>query len=317
MSNNARKQSDRFPADSLLILAALTFSAVYYYGVRAFAVIAAAALIVVFAGGIVSKISKRSFRETLLPDLVLGLIVGLMLPAQASFGLVLTASLFAALICRAVFGGEHSEPAPPAAAAYLFVFYAFGDGILLVPPVFSELPVKSAVYPETLAPTFFSDILNYGVTTAGIPDLLFGRLPFYSGGGCIILLIIAAVFFVLRRDISFLSLIITEAVFAVFALFVFGLGIKSTLFCAAALLFPVIFIIMPPARRFVSPDAKILYGIFAGAALSAFVLWSKSEAGGFFTAVLISPFAVYFSENEFSFSKLLPAKFRSLKLQKL
>jgi hypothetical protein len=317
MSRTSDKQGDRFFTDSLLISAGLTFAAVYYYGWRAFAVILTAVITVVLSGGIVLKIAKKGFGDKLLPDTVLGLTVGLILPAQASFTLILTASLFASLVCRAVFGGEKSEPIPPAAAAYLFIFYAFGSDILLAPPVFSQLPLRWAVYPETLAPTFFSDILSYGVTTAGFPDLLFGRLPFYPGGGCVLLLLIAAVFFSARHDISFVSLIITEAVFAAFALFVFDLGIKSTLFCAAALLFPTVFVIMPPTRRFLSLHGKIFYGILAGAALTAFVLLSKSAAGGFFAAVIVSPFAVYFSGNDFSFTQFLPAKFRYVKLKKL
>jgi hypothetical protein len=310
-----KKANDSFNTDSLLVLAGLTFAAVYYYGVRAFAVIAVCVLIVVFSGFVVSKISKTRYKP--LPDMVLGLTVGLALPAQASFTLVLSVSLIAALVCRAVFGGENAEPFSPAAAAYLFVFFAFGDGILQAPPVFSNLPLEAAVYPETLMPTFFSDILSYGVTTASVPDLLFGRLPFYLGGGCVFLLLIAAVFFAVRRDISFISIIITEAVFAVFAFFVFDLGVKSTLFIAAALLFPVVLIMMPPSRRFASIDAKIAYGLLSGIALSAFVLWSKSAAGGFFAAVVTAPFAVYFTDNEFSFSQFLPAKFRYVKLQKL
>jgi electron transport complex protein RnfD len=317
MSKQIGKQNERFFTDSLLILAGLTFSAVYYYGLRAFAVIAASVFAVVISGGIVSKISKKSFGESFLPDMVLGLTIGLMLPVQASAPLVLTVSLFAALVCRAVFGGELAEPVSPAAAAYVFVFFAFGDGILQAPPVFSELPLKTAVYPETLEPTFFSDILNYGVTTAGVPDLIFGRLPFYLGGGCIIILLIAAVFFTVRRDISFTSLIITEAVFALFALTVFDFSLRSTLFCGAALLFPTLFMIMPPTRRFLSFHGKILYAVLAGIAISVFVLWTRTAAGGFFAAVIISPFAVYFTDNDFSFMQFLPEKFRYVKLEKL
>jgi electron transport complex protein RnfD len=317
MSKKTGKHSEKFLTDSLLILTGLMFVAVYYYGGRAFAIIALAVFSAVISGAVIAKISGKPFFSNALPDLVSGLIVGLMFPAQTPYTTVIIAALFASLICRALFGGFLTEPASPSAVSYLFIYYTFGSAVFLCPPIFESLPLSSEIYPETLSPSFFSDILSNGVTDAPVTDLLFGRLPFYLGGGAVIILLIAVIFFSLRRDISFTSLFLSLGIFSGIALLSGQLGVKSTLFAASALLFPVIFCIMPPTRRFHTFHAKILYGIAAGLVLSAFVIYAKSAAGGFFAAVLLSPLAVFLTDNDFSFTQFLPEKLRYVKLEKL
>jgi electron transport complex protein RnfD len=317
MSKKNDRIHDRFYTDNLLILIGLSAAALYYYGPRAGAVIAVAVATTVICGALTAKIAKKSLSGLAVPDIVSGMITGLMLPAQTSYLTVFIAALFASLVCRAVFGGFSTEPVSPSAVSYLFIYYAFGSGLLLCPPMFESLPLTPEIFPENLVPSYFTDILSYGVTEASGADLLFGRLPFYLGGGAVILLIIGLVFFASRRDVSLTSFIIAVLLFVIIALLTGDYSIKAAFFSAAALLFPLEFCIMPPTRFFKSPHGKILYGITAGLVLSAFVLYAKSPAGGFFAAVLLSPLAVFLSENDFSFMSFLPKKLRYVKLEKL
>jgi electron transport complex protein RnfD len=317
MSKKSHSHKDRFFTDNLLILAGISVIAYYYYGFRAIAVLAVAVLTSVIAGAVIAKISKKSISEAAIPDVVTGLITGLMLPAQTSYLTVFIAALFGALVCRAVFGGFANESVSPSAVSFLFIYYAFGGGLLLFPPITGELSLSSEIYPENLVPSYFADIISYGVTEASGADLLFGRLPFFLGGGAVILLIIGAVFFVTRRDISFFSLMISLFLFAAISLISGEFGVRATVYSVAALLFPTLFCIMPPTRKMKSFHGKILYGIITGLSLSMFVLYAKSPAAGFFTAVLVSPLSTYLEENEFTFMSFLPAKFRLLKLEKL
>jgi electron transport complex protein RnfD len=316
-TKKSEHHTERFFTDQLLILIGLSVAAIYYYGVRAGAVIAVSVLTAVICGALTAKLMKKPLSGLAVPDIVSGLITGLMLPAQTSFLTIFIAALFAALLCRAVFGGFANEFVSPSAVSYLFIYYAFGSGLLLSVPVFDKLPLTPVLYPENLAPSYFADILSYGVTEASVTDLLLGRLTFYLGGGVVILLIIGAVFFALRRDLSIISLSISLVLFAGIALLTGDYPVKSAVFCTAALLFPSLFCIMPFTRNIKTLDGKILYGIAAGLVLSAFVLYAKQTAGGFFAAVLLSPLALYLTENEFVFLSLLPKKLRFVKLEKL
>jgi Na+-translocating ferredoxin:NAD+ oxidoreductase RnfD subunit len=317
MPKKTRAKPEKYLTDSLLILAGLTFVAVYYYGARALMIIGIAVLTSVAAGAFVSKLSKKALFSGVSPDLVLGFVTGLMFPVSASYLIVFIAALFGSLICRAVFGGYKNEPVSPSAVSLLFVYYTFGAGIFLCPPIFGKLPLSAEVYPETLGQTYFADILQNGVTDASGIDLLFGRLPFYLGGGAALILIIAFIFFVLRRDISFVSAICTLAVFAALALLTGAFDVKGTLFMVSALLFPLIFCIMPFTGRFLTLHAKIFFGVAAGLVISAFVLLSKTPAAGFFAAVLLAPLSIYLEGNDFSFVQFLPKKLRYVKLEKL
>jgi Na+-translocating ferredoxin:NAD+ oxidoreductase RnfD subunit len=325
MSKKTLHRTDRFYTDSLLITAGLTVAAVYYYGFRTLAVLTVSVLTSVICGAVIAKMSRREkaakrsenpYSGAAIPDILLGMTTGLMFPAHISYLTVFIAALFGALVCRAVFGGFMNESVSPTAVSFLFIYYAFGSGLLLSPPIFGELSLAPEIYPENLTPSFFGDIISYGVTEASGADLLFGRLPLFLGGN-VILLLIGAVFFVSRRDISLVSLVISLGLFVGISLLSGVFGPKATLFSAAALLYPTLFCIMPPTRRFKSFHGKILYGIFAGLILSTFVLYTKSPAGGFFAAVLLSPFAIFLEENEFSFMSILPKKLRYVKLEKL
>jgi electron transport complex protein RnfD len=317
MNKKNDRHAERFYTDNLLILIGLSIAAIYYYGARAGAVIAVSVLTAVICGALAAKLTKKPLSGLAVPDIVSGLITGLMLPSQTSYLTVFIAALFAAFVCRAVFGGFANEFVSPSAISFLFIYYAFGSGLLLSVPIFDKLPLSPVLYPENLAPSYFADILSYGVTEASFTDLLFGRLPFYLGGGVVILLIIGTIFFAARRDLSIISLSISLVLFAGIALLTGDYGLKSAVFCAAALLFPSLFCIMPMTRNIKTLDGKILYGIAAGLVLSAFVLYAKQTAGGFFAAVLLSPLALYLTDNEFVFMSLLPKKLQFVKLEKL
>jgi electron transport complex protein RnfD len=317
MSNKSQKSSERFFTDNLLILAGISVIAYYYYGFRAIVILAVAVFTSLICGAVIAKISKKSLSEAAIPDVVTGFITGLMFPAQTSYLTVFIAALFGALVCRAVFGGFMNESVSPSAVSFLFIYYAFGGGLLLFPPIMGELSLSPNVYPETLVPSYFADILSYGVTEAAGADVLFGRLPFFLGGGAAVLLLIGAVFFVARRDISLSSLIISLCLFAAISLISGQFGLHETIYFVAALLFPTLFCIMPTTRKMKTLHGKILYGIICGLSLGMFVLYAKSPAAGFFTAVLVSPLAVFLEENDFSFMSFLPKKLSYVKLEKL
>jgi electron transport complex protein RnfD len=317
MSKKSHSRPDRFFTDNLLILVGLSVIAYYYYGFRTIVILAVAVLTSLICGAVIAKISKKSISEAAIPDIVTGLITGLMFPVGASYLTVFFAALFGALVCRAVFGGFMNESVSPSAVSFLFIYYAFGSGLLLFPPIMGELSLSPVIYPETLMPSYFADILSYGVTEAAGADVLFGRLPFFLGGGAAVLLIIGAVFFTARRDISLFSLIISLCLFAAISLISGTFGFRETFYSVAALLFPTLFCTMPQTRKMKTLHGKILYGVVSGLSLSMFVLYAKSPAAGFFTAVLVSPLGVYLEENDFSFMSFLPKKLSYVKLEKL
>jgi hypothetical protein len=216
------------------------------------------------------------------------------------------------LVLRAAFGGSDSEIINPSAGALLFIFYAFPGRLTLFTRIFTDLPLSNVIYPENAAGSFFGRLINEGVISGDIPELIAGRLPFVIGG-CLLLTVAAAAFFIIRRDFSGVSLIACLAVF-------FGISLlvsKSPQVCIYALagVLPAITLTaLTKTSRFASVSAKLIYGLMLGGVCALFVWYSKNEYGGFFSAVILSPLSAYFANSGWTLRKIIPERFKKIKL---
>jgi electron transport complex protein RnfD len=314
--------------DSLIILPVLSFTAVFYYGGRAFLLLllslVTAALTDMLCNTVLhwselkaehtrrTAVLSKILVKTLPSALITGFINALILPAAVPFTAVIAGNVIAIALLRYCFGGEDNEIINPSAGMLLFLFYAFPGRISVFTPVFEKLPLTNAVFPDNTAESFLHHLINSQTVPGDIAELLSGRLPSVMGG-CALVVAVAAFVYLIRRDIPFSAFVSASAV-------IFGVSFLVTDSAYAALyaLFGVlpafIFAALPVSARFTKLSARLMYGLILGSLTAVFVWYSKNEYGAFFAAVILSPLAVYLRSHDWSFKQLLPRHLKNVKL---
>ncbi|MDR0944238.1 MAG: RnfABCDGE type electron transport complex subunit D [Ruminococcus sp.] len=308
---------NKFAVDTLIVTSVLAITAVFYYGRRA-AVIAlisvAAAVLSDIAASLLryKSLKPKTLFSGFLPAIGTGLINAVIMPVTIPYGAVIAGAVVSVLVLRAAFGGVRSEIINPSAGALLFVFYAFPGRLNIFTRIFTDLPLSAVIYPENAGGSFFGRLINEGVITGDIPELVAGRLPFMMGG-CLLLIIAAAVFFIIRRDFSGISFITACAVFFGITYAVRG-DITVCLYALAGILPAITLTALTLTSRFSGFSAKLIYGALLGGVCALFVWYSKNEYGGFFAAVILSPLAVYFANSGWGLKNIIPDRFKKIKL---
>jgi hypothetical protein len=303
--------------DTLIVTFVLAVTATLYYGRRA-AVIAlisvASAVLCDIAASLIryKSIKPKCLFSGLLPAVGTGLINAVIMPVTIPFTAVITAAVVSVLVLRAAFGGVKGEIINPSAGALLFVFYAFPGRLTLFTRIFTDLPLSAVIYPENTSGSFFGRLINEGIITGDIPELFAGRLPFIQGG-CLLLIIAAAVFFIIRRDISGISFIVSSAVFFGITYIVRN-DITACLYALAGILPAITLTALTQTSRFTGVFSKFVYGILLGGVCALFVWYSKNEYGGFFAAVILSPLSTFYANNSRRLRDLIPERFKKIKL---
>lgn len=300
-----------------MILLTLAAVAVLYYGSRALIILFISVLTTVFSDGVCSLIMKKPRFSGTLPAVITGLINALILPPTVPYVAVLIGGLVSVVLLRYCFGGVSHEIINPSAGALLFLYYAFPGRLSVYVPIFTDIETKATVYPTVTGESFFYRLINSRIVTGGWFDLLTGRLTSVMGG-CALIALAAGLIYVVRRDVSALSLL-----FAAGGFFAGSLLVTDSLSIAAFALagvFPgLIFTALLPTARFSGRvsglEAKILYGLLLGAVCAVFVWYSRNEYGAFFAAVILSPLSAYFSSHSWDFSRIIPSQ-RRVKLSK-
>lgn len=303
------KSDNLISADMLIALLIPAVIAVYYYGIRAAMIIVVSVAVCLLTDVICYKLRGRVKVRTEISTVVTGLTIALMMSAAVPFYAVVTADLFAIIICKHAFGGRGNEIFNGAAVSFLFSSICFPTEMLSYPRPTVHLSLSSE---ELLNTSLFQSMsksiaISNDAASNSIIELLVGKFYGPMGTGFIILFVITAVFLMLRRSISAISFCSQFAVVVVGTLIYCGFDAKYTLsvLCSGMIIFGMIFLscdyrTMPKTR-----SSRLILGLLTGFLTLVFRFYAGVENPIIYAVIIAAPFGIELDRKMLSFAKII------------
>ena len=303
------KSDNLISADMLIALLIPAVIAVYYYGIRAAMIIVVSVAVCLLTDVICYKLRGRVRAKAEISTVVTGLTIALMMSAAVPFYAVVTADLFAMIICKHAFGGRGNEIFNGAAVSFLFSSICFPTEMLNYPRPAVHLSLSSE---EMLSTSLFQSMsksvtLSNDAASNSIIDLLVGKFCGHMGTGFVILFIITAVFLMLRRSISAISFCSQFAVVVIGTLIYCGFDTKYTLsvLCGGMMIFGMIFLscdyrTMPKTR-----SSRLILGLLTGFLTLIFRFYAGAENPIIYAVIIAAPFGIALDRKMLSFAKII------------
>lgn len=244
-------------ADYLLMLIAPLCAALFIHGVSAVKTV----VLSVLTCGITSFLGKKLVKsETSIKDIsniVIGIMLSLLLPANTPWWIVVFSSIFAVVVCVLPFGNFEKSPFPPAVAAFCFATLCW-----------PEIVFDYSQHGMSLA-----KMLTYGNSIdenpVAILEIFIGNIPSAMGTGCIIALIGSLAFLIIRRPkdtIPVFSFILSACIIAfLFPRISSGRFISVVMeLCAGMLIFCAVFFMSSPNCMPEKFLGKLAWGFTSG-----------------------------------------------------
>ncbi|MDE6665902.1 MAG: RnfABCDGE type electron transport complex subunit D [Ruminococcus sp.] len=290
-----KKRSERLVfSDIMLTLLTLELMSYFYYGIHAVVLAGVCVGCSLMAEIISVRLMGRNFKANDLTCISDALIISLMMPATANFGIAGVAGVFAVVIAKNVFGGRFNMIFSPAAAAYVFMLSSWKNELLQFP----KPHVKTGIFetPEKLVDSA-SHIYNVsGKMNYTDFEILLGNFAGATGAVSILLLIVTAVILIFRKDISAGAFIGTISGTVIFSL-ISAVPVKYSL-VTNMVLFSAVYIIsdrrIAPARNFFA----FFYGFFIAVFSYILVITSAKENAIVLVSVLFTPVLLGFGNLE-------------------
>ena len=190
----------RRSAEYWAVLAGIMTVSICFYGIRAAAVYALAAVTAVAVDLVCLFLRRRHYRAVNLTGIASALVLVMMLPATVPFSVVVLSVLVSVALGMHLFGGRHDLLFPPAALGYLFARICWPQEVLRFPEPGEKIALfrHTAVLDDSLSRTF----LTTGSIHESLTDVLIGAVRGPMGTGFILLLAVALVILMLRGGVN-------------------------------------------------------------------------------------------------------------------
>lgn len=270
------------------MLAALSFPlafACYLYGLQVILRVLFAGFCCYFADLAATLLSGRKSVSAGFSSFVTGAILALLLPANVSYGILLSGSLFAILVAKEPFGGIGNNIFNPAAAGLAFVTVVYSDSIFWYPQPFTA--------DETLTRSL-SYVLKFGgIPSVSTTDMLIGNFCGPMGATNTIIIVCCFVFLALRRTVSAritLTYVATVGVIALLLPRVSCTPLESVVYELGSgyVIFAAVFMLTDPVTAPKHSFSKHLYAVTAGILTMVFRHLGGYEQGVCFAILLVN-----------------------------
>ena len=199
--------------DVIIALIPAMVSGVYYFGMRAAAVILTAVAACVLSEYLYTRLMKKKNSVKDLSAVVTGILIGLNMPATIPLWMVVIGSVFAIVLVKQIYGGIGKNFMNPALAARCFMLIAWAGAMTSF-----SLPLEGI---DSLASATPLSVMK-GVSEGTLPalrDAFWGAIPGCIGETSAFALLIGFVYLLARRIISWKIPVTYVLVFAVLTYF--------------------------------------------------------------------------------------------------
>lgn len=255
--------------------------AVFYYGIRALALILFSSIVFCICDNLFAKISRRdqihmgNYFD--LSSIASGMVFALLLPPDTSLFIAFAGVFFGSVVAKQFFGGAGNNILNPACAARLFVGVAFPSSLAgYNTPGDYWFKVDSLIGAGSS-----SDILP-GPENYYFAEIVSGRFPGWIGSTCVILILIGGLFMALKGTIRLYSPI--AYIFGILVLYPFfnsenfftyeGIREMVVFMASSGVLFVAVFMLGDHTTM----PSKFVAGIFAGFLCGLFTMILKEKA---------------------------------------
>lgn len=301
--------------DVIIVLFAVYFMAVYYYGARA-AVLGLFAAGVAFLCDVVCKLLLRqhiTLREH--SSLVTALMIPLLLPASIPYSVVAAAVVFALVVMKYPFGGVGGNLFNPAAGGFAFAVICFPRDVFAYPTPLERLDIFGPYTGRSVASA------AYTLKAGGIPsvgdfvEMLLGNVPGPMGAANILVVCACLLYLVIRGTARWQGPVFFLATCAGLAwLFPRASmpGNESVMYelFSGILIFGAVFMLTEPVTSPKRSTGTVLYAVLTGVMTMLFRRFGGFEEGFPFALLLCNAFVPLFDHAD----ELLHRRIRRAKL---
>ncbi|MCL2088286.1 MAG: RnfABCDGE type electron transport complex subunit D [Oscillospiraceae bacterium] len=279
--------------DVLIALAPAAFAGIFYFGRRAFLIIAVSIISAVLAEYLFQKVTGKAVTIHDCSAAITGLLIALTLPPAVPLWVPVIGGFFAVVAVKQLFGGLGSNFMNPALAARAFLVAAFP--VYMTNWVFPRMSEGA----DAVAGATYLTIIKQN--TAFVPESADYAAVFFGNiGGCIgetsaLALIAGGIFLIFRRVINWRVPVFYVGSFGLFA-FIFGrngyFAGENIFFemMAGGLLLGAIFMATDYATTPISPRGKIIMGIGCGFLTVMIRFYSGYPEGVCFAIIIMNVF---------------------------
>lgn len=295
--------------DMLIVLIILSAVSIYYYGARAMVILLLSVLTCITADMLCHRIRHiKSEGYDILSSFETGLVLGLMMSAAVPYYVLVTADIFAIVICKHSFGGRGHEIFNSAAAAFLFASLCFSGSMLVYPKPFDYIGLgSSAITDASLFSSMTKTFISTDAPSASIMDMFIGKFNGPMGTGATIILLISAVFLALRRSVSAISFFTQLAIVAGYTFIYSRFSLEYTLsnISGGMLIFGMIFLSCDYRTIPKTKSSRFIYGVIMGVLVLVFRFYANVENAVIYAVIIAAPFGIELDKRSVSFAEIL------------
>ncbi len=279
--------------DVIVMLFILYAVSVYYYGIKTIYILLVSVASGVATHIVTSLLLNKKVNPRDYSSIVTSMIIGLLMPIDIPFHIIVLANIFAIFVAKYPFGGTGQNVFNPAACGLAMVIITFSTEIFQYRDPFTYYNIQQTnVIHKSLA---------YNMSVGGIPqntisDILIGNVPSAIGVSHIYLLIACMLYLIVRKDIRIRQIFFTLLSLSIFAYFfprTNATGLKSVFYevCAMPTIFFMTFLLTDPVTTPVRGTAMDIYAVLSGIVIMLFRHFSVFEISEPF-AILVLNFMV-------------------------